>query len=66
MGSEANESEMKLLMQQMKIEEEQKRFDKMKEVLEEDYKKLHWLEGFWMGFTTGAALVTVLYGIIRG
>ena len=66
MGSEANASEMKILLHQIKIQEEEKRLEEMKEKYEKDYLKLHWYEGFWMGFTTGAAIVTELYGIIRG
>ena len=67
MGSEANDNEMKIMIQQQKtmISQEEKRYEEMKQKLEEDTLVLTWYEGFWAGFTTGAFIVTVLYGVLR-
>ena len=48
-----------------RIKEEEKRYEEMKQKLEEDTLALTWYEGFWAGFTTGAFIVTVLYGVLR-
>ena len=76
MGSEANESEMNRIMAEMHrqqtqiakktetYEEEVRRFETMRDKLNKDNLVLHWYEGFWMGFTTGAIVVTVLYAAI--